>query len=119
MPTNATGVKVTLDVIDANGNYRNIGETTTDLTGAYSYHMATRYTRKIHNTCILLRLRLIWQFLAQTAIQVDEVTPPSATPIADTAQSMTDTYVLAVGAAIIVAIAIVGAVIVTMLRKRP
>jgi hypothetical protein len=32
---------------------------------------------------------------------------------------MTDTYILAVGAAIIVAIAIVGVVIVSMLRKRP
>jgi len=36
-PTNATGVKVSLDVIDGNGNYRNIGEVTTDLTGAFSY----------------------------------------------------------------------------------
>ena len=35
-PTNATGVTVSVDVIDANGNYRNIGTTTSDSTGAYS-----------------------------------------------------------------------------------
>jgi hypothetical protein len=36
-PTNATGVEVRLDVLDANGNYRTIGTATTDLSGAFSY----------------------------------------------------------------------------------
>ena len=31
------GVEVTLDVVDANGNYRNIGTATTDASGMYSY----------------------------------------------------------------------------------
>ena len=36
MPTNATGVPVTISVVDANGNFREIGTTTSDSTGSYS-----------------------------------------------------------------------------------
>ena len=36
-PNNATGVPVTIDVLDANGNYRNVGTTTTDASGAFSF----------------------------------------------------------------------------------
>jgi FOG: WD40-like repeat len=36
-PTNATGVPVTLSVIDSNGNYRTIGDVTTDINGFFSY----------------------------------------------------------------------------------
>ena len=35
-PATVAGVEVTVDVIDANGNYRNIGTTTSDATGTYS-----------------------------------------------------------------------------------
>ena len=35
-PNNATGVPVTLSVVDSNGNFREIGTTTTDATGFYS-----------------------------------------------------------------------------------
>ena len=37
IPTNFTGVPVTIDVVDSNGNYRNIGTATTDATGMYSF----------------------------------------------------------------------------------
>lgn len=37
LPTNAKGVTVAIDVIDANGNYRNIGTTTTDLNGNFGF----------------------------------------------------------------------------------
>ena len=33
MPTNATGVPVTISVVDANGNFREIGTTTSDSSG--------------------------------------------------------------------------------------
>ena len=35
IPTNFTGVSVTIDVLDSNGNYRNIGTTSTDSTGMF------------------------------------------------------------------------------------
>ena len=36
-PTNATGVPVTLSVIDSNGNYRHIGTTTSDASGMFGF----------------------------------------------------------------------------------
>ena len=36
-PSNATGVLVSIDVVDANGNYRNIGTTTSDANGFYKF----------------------------------------------------------------------------------
>jgi hypothetical protein len=36
-PINTTGVEVTLSVLDANGNYRAIGTTTSSSDGFYSY----------------------------------------------------------------------------------
>jgi hypothetical protein len=118
-PTNATGVKVSLDVIDGNGNFRNIGEVTTDLTGAYSYAWQPDIPGKYTIIASYSGSSSYGSSLAETAIQVDDAPPPSTTPIAEKIQPMTDTYVLAVGAAIIIAIAVVGGVIVSMIRKRP
>jgi hypothetical protein len=36
-PANATGVPVEIDVLDSNGNYRNIGIATSDLSGKFSF----------------------------------------------------------------------------------
>ena len=36
-PTNVTGVPVTIDVLDSNGNYRNIGTTTSDGSGTFAF----------------------------------------------------------------------------------
>jgi hypothetical protein len=119
IPTNATGVKVTLDVIDANGNYRNIGEATTDLTGAYSYVWLPDIPGKYTILASYPGSNSYGSSFTETAIQVDQAPTPSPTALAETIVPMTDTYVLAVGAAIIVAIAIVGVVIVTILKKRP
>ena len=46
MPTNATGVPVTLTAIDPNGNYVNIGNVTSDITGTYG----CEFTPKIPGT---------------------------------------------------------------------
>ena len=118
-PTNATGVTVTLDVIDANGNYRNIGEATTDLTGAFSYAWQPDIPGKYTILASFSGSNSYGSSFAETAIQVDEEPQASTTPMADTAKPMTDTYILAVGAAIIIAIAIIGLVIISMLKKRP
>src|SRR5512147_2805688 len=36
-PTNTTGVPITLDVVDDNGNYRNIGSTVSDDRGFFTF----------------------------------------------------------------------------------
>ena len=37
MPTNITGVPVTISVLDSNGNYRTVGTTTSDAMGTYGF----------------------------------------------------------------------------------
>lgn len=118
-PVNATGVQVRLDVLDANGNYRTIGTATTDLSGSFSYAWQPDIPGKYTIYAIYEGSNSYASSTAQTAIQVDDTVTPPPTPAADTAKPMTDTYVLVVGIAIIIAIAIVGLVIVSMLKKRP
>jgi hypothetical protein len=118
-PTNATGVEVRLDVLDANGNYRTIGTATTDLSGAFSYAWQPDIPGKYTIYATYVGSKSYGSSSAETALQVDDAATPPPTPIADTTTPMTDTYVLAVGVAIIIAIAIVGFVMVSMLKKRP
>ena len=49
MPTNATGVPVTFSVVDSNGNYRQIGTTTSDASGTFAF---TFWTPDIQETSI-------------------------------------------------------------------
>jgi outer membrane protein assembly factor BamB len=117
-PTNATGVKVSLDIVDANGNYRNIGETTTDLTGAYSYTWQPDISGKYTIIATFAGSNSYGSSVAQTAFQVDDA-PATPTPTPEPAKSMVETYVLGIGAAIIVAISIVGEILVFFIKKRP
>ena len=119
MPTNATGVTVTLDVIDSNNNYRNIGTVTTDLSGSYSFAWKPDIPGKYTIIASFPGSNSYGSSFAETAIQVDEVPQPTATQQAEVLTQMTDTYVIAMGIAIIIAIAIVGVVIVALVRKRP
>ena len=51
-PTNVTGVPVELSVVDANGNYRSIGTTTSDADGFFSL-TGHQTSRQIHSVCFL------------------------------------------------------------------
>lgn len=119
MPTNATGVTVTLDVIDANGNYRNIGTAITDLSGSFSYAWKPDITGKYTIIASFPGSNSYGSSFAETALQVDEASQPSPTNEAVVVTPMTDTYVLAIGIATIIAVAIVGAIIVLVVRRRP
>ena len=56
---------------------------------------------------------------AQTYINVDEPTEPTPTVTPQPVSSVADTYFLPAVAAIIIAIAIVGAVLLLAIKKRP
>jgi hypothetical protein len=118
MPTNATGVTVVLDVIDSNGNFRNIGTTTSDATGFYSFMWEPDIPGKYTLIATFPGSESYYSSYAETAFGVTEAPPAPAEPEPEP-QSMTDTYVLGIGIAAIAAIAIVGAAIMLMLRKRP
>lgn len=117
-PTNATGVPVTLSVIDANGNYRTIGTTTSDLDGFYSYQWKPDIEGKYTVVATFAGSESYWPSHAETAFAVD---PQDATPAPTNAQTVSaaDLYILPGIAAIIIAIIVVGAVLAFLVRKKP
>jgi hypothetical protein len=118
IPTDANGVSVMIDVIDANGNYRNIGEATSDAKGFYSFAWAPDIPGKYTVIARFAGSESYYRSSAETAFVVDEA--PEATPEPTQAPaSMADQYFLPVSGGIIAAIAAVGiAIIALMLRKK-
>ena len=118
-PMDATGVPVTIDVIDSNGNYRNIGTATSDSSGMFTYSWTPDIEGQYIVYASFAGSESYWPSNAETSFVVDEAaaTPaPTAAPQASTA----DMYFVPAVAGIIVAIIIVGAVLaLLMLRKRP
>jgi hypothetical protein len=118
-PTNATGVTVTLSVMDANGNQRTIGTTTSDSNGFYSYQWTPDISGKYTVYASFGGSESYWPSQAETAFTVD-AEHPTATPAATPAQSTADTYFVPAIAGLFVLIIIVLAMLVLMMiRKRP
>jgi hypothetical protein len=114
-PTNAKGVPVTIDVIDSNGNYRNVGNTTNNADGFYSLAWKPDIPGKYTVIASFGGSESYWPSHAQTAFAVDEA---ATTPIQQPALALppTETYIVGSSVAIIVAIAIVGLL---LLRRKP
>ena len=120
MPTNVTGVPVTLYVLDSNDNYRTIGTTTTNGQGDYSFtwkpDIAGDYT--IYAT--FAGTQSYYGSSASTYIHASSpaaTAAPTATPLSGIATQSALEYI---GIAIIIVIIIIGVVIMLMLsRKRP
>ncbi len=113
MPTDVTGVEVTVDVIDANGNFRNIGTTTSDISGFYSFSWMPDIPGKYTVVATFAGSESYWSSYAETAFVVDEaiIEPePEATPA-----PMTDTYITGSTIAILAGIAIA---VFLILRKK-
>jgi hypothetical protein len=118
-PTNASGVKVSIDVIDANNNYRNIGEATSDLNGCFSYEWQPDIPGKYTVIASFAGTQSYWPSHAETSFAVDEAAITASPQPQQVAQSPTDMYIIGTGIAVIVAIAIVGTVILMAVKKRP
>ena len=117
-PTDAKGVPVAIDVIDANGNYRNIGTAISDTSGNFGLAWKPDIPGFYQVIATFEGSNSYGSSEATTYFSASEAPAPTAEP-EPAPPSMTDTYVLAGVAAIIAAIAVVGAVIVLMFRKRP
>jgi hypothetical protein len=120
MPNNASGVSVSLDIIDANNNFRHIGTATSDITGAYSFQYTPDIPGKFTVIASFPGTESYYPSSAESSFYTTAApaTPaPTATPIANLATTTDLLMYLAVGVvAIIVAIAIVG---ILLLRKHP
>jgi outer membrane protein assembly factor BamB len=114
MPTNAKGVTVTLDVIDANGNFRSIGTATSDTSGTFSYMWKPDIPGKYTVIATFEGSESYYASYAETAFGVEEAPPATPTPT-PLALPPTETYFAVSTIAIILAIAIVG---ILLLRKK-
>jgi len=117
MPTNTTGVPVTLSVIDANGNQRQIGTTTSDSFGTFSLTWTPDIQGDYKVIATFAGTQSYYGSSADTTFHATEPAP-TATSLPVTEQAPTTMYIVGAVVAIIIAIAIATIVIVTI-RKRP
>jgi outer membrane protein assembly factor BamB len=118
LPTNFTGVNVSISVIDANGNQRNIGSATTDAKGYFTLTWLPDIPGNFKVIATFSGTNGYWPSSSVTSFNVMEA-HPTATPTPAPPASNTDMYILGSAIAIIIVIIIVGALIVMMQRKRP
>jgi hypothetical protein len=119
LPSNFTGVPVTIDVLDSNGNYRNIGTATTDATGVYSLTWTPDIPGDFQVIATFHGNNGYWGSYAETSFNAMKAPESTAAPTA-TPTSVADMYFVPSVIAIIVVIIIGFAVLaILMLRKRP
>ncbi len=116
-PSNTTGVPITLSVVDANGNFREIGTTTSndgffslnwkpDIAGAYTVYASFTGSESYYPTH------------AVTAFAVDPAHPTEAPTATPNNNSAADLYFVPAIAGLFVAIIVVGLLTILVLRKR-
>jgi outer membrane protein assembly factor BamB len=119
MPTNATGVPVSIDAVDPNGNLIHIGNATSDTSGLYSYEWTTPNVPGSYTVIATFAgSESYWSSHVETAIGVNEAPAPTAAPT-PTPQSVADMYFVPAVVAIIVVIIIGFVLLFLALRKRP
>lgn len=118
-PTNATGVQVSLDTVDPNGNNIHIGNTTSDASGMFSYQWTPNVPGKYTITATFPGSASYYSSFSETAIGVDEANNVTPIPTSQPLTSVADLYFVPAIAGLFIAIIIVGAIMMLMLRKRP
>ena len=118
-PTNVTGVPVSISVLDSNGNTRQIGSTTSDGSGMFTFTWTPDIPGDYTGYTSFAGSESYYPTAAETSFHVSEsvTTSPTATPVSNAATT-TDlmTYIAVAAIAIIIAIAVATVLI---LRKHP
>ena len=115
LPTNFTGVSVSLDAIDPNNNYIHLGDAITNEKGLYSYVWMPPNVPGVYDvTATFAGTNGYWPSQTETTMVI-ESPAATATPQPLLAQPPLEMYIAGLGAAIIIAIAVA----VLLLRKRP
>ncbi len=117
-PTNATGVKVSLDTLDPNNNYVHIGDATSDLTGAYSLGFKPEIEGKYTIIASFYTNEAYYGSTAETALLVTPASSAGTTeqPVAAATDVTPIVYaIVGIGVAILIAIAVTALL---LLRKR-
>jgi hypothetical protein len=116
-PADATGVEVSISVVDPNDNTYEVGTATSDASGMFSFAFTPEVPGKYTVIATFEGSESYYGSYAETAINVEDA--PAATPAPEaTPAPMTDTYVMGFGIGMIIAIVIVGLLLFLLLRKR-
>ena len=114
VPSDVKGVEVTIDVVDSNGNYRNIGMSTTDISGTFGLMWAPDIPGQYSIIATFAGSESYGSSYAQTYLGVVDAPQPTAPPEA-TPAPMTDTYLTGSTIAILAGI---GIAVFLLLRKK-
>ncbi|MGD6809865.1 MAG: PQQ-binding-like beta-propeller repeat protein [Candidatus Bathyarchaeia archaeon] len=110
-----TGVPVSIDAVDPNGNYIHIGDTTSDMSGTYSYIWEPENVGKYTVTATFMGSNAYGSSYGETAVGVVAAPQQTETPATNTATLPPfELYIAASTIAIIAAVAVIG----LMLRKK-
>jgi hypothetical protein len=118
LPSNFMGITVDVSVVDANGNFRSIGTTTTDAKGNYQVIWTPDISGNYNVVATFAGTKAYWPASATTAFTVSQPhatvapTPVPATPISEQ-------YFIPAIVGLFVFVAIIGVVIILVLRKHP
>ena len=80
IPADATGVEVSLDAVDPNGNFIHIGETTSDMSGTFSYIWTPEIEGKYSVMATFVGSKSYYASFAETAIGVGPAPEEPVTP---------------------------------------
>ncbi len=118
LPLDTTGVPITLNVVDSNGNYRTIGTTVSTANGAFGY----TWTPDIPGEYMLYASfggsNSYWPTTAETSFYAGEPAAP-ASPQPTQPAGMADQYFLPSVIGIALLIIVCFAITILLLRKRP
>jgi outer membrane protein assembly factor BamB len=118
-PADATGVPVTIDVIDSNNNYRNIGTAISDSSGMFTLTWTPDISGNYTVIATFAGSNSYWGSSAETSFYATEA--PTATPApTPTPASMAEQYFLPMSVGLIIAMVVVIALLaLSLLRKKP
>ena len=117
-PSNFIGVNVRLVILDSNGNYQDLGTTTTDSKGQYSMSWTPTIPGDFQVFAYFDGTNGYWPSDAETTFNMAEA-PATPTSAPTAAPSVADQYFLPMATVLLVAIVIVIALVALMMRKRP
>ncbi len=119
MPSNATGVPVSLDAIDPNGNYIHIGDVTSNIAGTYGCQFTPQVPGQYQITATFAGSNSYGGSFSETYLTAGSVPAATAAPTA-TPTSVADVYfVPAIVGLFVLIIVVLVVVVLLMLRKRP
>jgi outer membrane protein assembly factor BamB len=107
-PSTATGVEVTLDAVDPNGNWIHIGTATSDSSGMFKKMWTPEVPGEYTVIATFPGTNGYWPSYAETAIGVDEAPPATPTPTPAAPLPPFDLYIAIATVVIVIAIVLVG-----------